>query len=256
MMNNIKSVSSIVKDSKKLIEITDLEHPLIKLDHTRKSTRPVVRAARTTSENYERNRMGNYHKALKTVRRLIECNFEKKYSFITLTFKEPITDLNEANRDLKRFFERLRYQLGKLNHEPLKYIAVAEVQQKREVPAIHFHLVTNLTKSKDIELVERQWESNGHCNVRLRKSTHRNNMRITYYLLKQKHPYSGVPLGGNLYKTSRGLEKPKVKEFENHNEVLKMLSTLPIDCIHSEEFEIPGLGKRRVTQYYRKDALN
>ena len=155
-MNNIRNVTGIVIKSRDLTEVIHFEKPLVKLNHTCKSTRPVVRAARTESENYDKHKMANYHKALKTVRRLIECNFEKKYSFVTLTFKDPITDLNEANRHLKRFFERLRYQLGKLNHEPLKYIAVPEVQQKREVPAIHFHLVTNLTKLKNIELLERQ----------------------------------------------------------------------------------------------------
>lgn len=56
--------------SKKLLEIFEYEQCLIKINHTNRSTRPAVRATRTESKDYNKNRVANYHKVLKTVRQL------------------------------------------------------------------------------------------------------------------------------------------------------------------------------------------
>jgi hypothetical protein len=252
-MKNIKSIASVVKESKRFIEIVEYEYPLTRMTYTSKTTKPIIRAPRTESKDYHKNRVANKRKALKTVRQLIECNFEKKYSFVTLTFKEPITDIAEANHYLKRFLERLRYQLKKLKHGPLKYIQVAEIQKKRVDNPIHFHLVTNLTKKSDIQLLRQQWSENGFSNADCYECNHENNSIITRYLLKQAYDER---LKGNLYKTSRGLEQPVIKEFETYGEAFETLDDIPVDCVHTEEFEIPVLGRRKVTQYYRKEALN
>ena len=68
-------------------------------------------------------------------------------TFITLTFKENITDLDFANYEFKKWIQRVKY-----NFNDFKYLGVPEFQKRG---AVHYHLMTNLDlKSEIIELQE------------------------------------------------------------------------------------------------------
>lgn len=73
------------------------------------------------------------------VRRLALSNFDKNSKFITLTFKENITDIDRANRCFMSFIRKLRERL-KLK-ERLKYVAVIEFQNRG---AVHYHMLCNI----------------------------------------------------------------------------------------------------------------
>ena len=60
-------------------------------------------------------------------------------TFITLTFKDPITDYSLAQHEWDLFIKRLKYREGK----NLKYLAVHELQKKRG-NVFHFHALMNL----------------------------------------------------------------------------------------------------------------
>lgn len=78
---------------------------------------------------------------------LIVCNVDKHLSyankkervkFLTLTFKENITDIEKANEEISKFFKRLSYELFNVRTNVIKYLTVPELQKRG---AIHYHIV-------------------------------------------------------------------------------------------------------------------
>lgn len=243
MMTMIRAIKRI---SGNYVELIQYEQPLIRTDSPSTSTRrPIQRAPRTQSNNYDQNRENNKKLAKKKVRRLIECNYLERYSFITLTFKDDISDIDEANRCFKRFTERLRHTFKKEQHEPLRYIQVAELHEKR-TNVIHFHLATNFITRKDTDLLKAQWEQYGHLDSKIVRSTPDNNARITAYMLKKAYD-PRLPLR-NLYKTSRNLVKPIKEEFEIEIEAFDDMEGSVL--LNSIEFEVPGQGNVKYSQFY------
>ena len=78
---------------------------------------------------------------------LVENNEDAFISFITLTYKDEVEDINRAYTDLSNYLKLCKRHLKKENKE-LKYIAVPEIQRKRATRTgkyvIHFHLITNI----------------------------------------------------------------------------------------------------------------
>lgn len=70
--------------------------------------------------------------------RLIDCNFDSATRFVTLTFKDNVTDVKAANGEFHRFVKRLNYRVFGTKEAKLKYLAVWE-RQKRG--AVHYHMV-------------------------------------------------------------------------------------------------------------------
>lgn len=239
-------IRAIKRTSGNYIELTQYEQPIIRKDSPSTSPRkPIQRALRTQSNNYDQNRENNRKLALKMVRRLIECNFPERYSFVTLTFKDDVTNLDEANRRFKRFTERLRYTLKKEHHEPLRYLQVTELHEQR-TNVIHFHLATNFITREDTDLLKAHWEQEGHLDSEIAESTPENNARITTYMLKKAYD-PRLPLR-NLYKTSRNLVKPIKEEFEIETEAFDDMEGSVL--LNSIEFEVPGQGNMTYSQFY------
>ena len=101
-------------------------------------------------------------RAKRMIKRLIMSNcfkwFNKKgrpYTPITLTltFKENITDLKEANYEFTKFIRRLNYETNAiegrdLKKSNLKYLSVFELQKRG---AIHYHMIFfNLPYMEDV----------------------------------------------------------------------------------------------------------
>jgi hypothetical protein len=72
------------------------------------------------------------------IARIVDCNFNNKTKFLTLTFKENIQDITYANKEFKNFIQRLNYYLYKTKIQLLKYIATWEKQKRG---AIHYHII-------------------------------------------------------------------------------------------------------------------
>lgn len=72
------------------------------------------------------------------IARIVDCNFDNNTKFVTLTFKENIQDINQANKEFKYFIQRLNYYLYKTKIQLLKYIATWEKQKRG---AIHYHVI-------------------------------------------------------------------------------------------------------------------
>ena len=72
------------------------------------------------------------------VRQLAQLNFKPEEStFLTLTFREHVTDINYSDEEYKKFFKRLRYHFC---IPDMKYLAVRELTKQGR---IHYHLLIN-----------------------------------------------------------------------------------------------------------------
>ena len=99
-----------------------------------------------TGERRKREaRFDNIFRAMREVKRLVNsnagrhCQENRRDKFLTLTFAENITDIQQANRYFDNFFKKLRYHYG-----AFKYISVPQIQWKRYekygVKVWHYHV--------------------------------------------------------------------------------------------------------------------
>lgn len=72
------------------------------------------------------------------IARIIDCNFDDKTKFMTLTFKDNIQDISYTNYEFNKFIKRLNFHLYNDKKQKLKYIAVWEKQKRG---AIHYHII-------------------------------------------------------------------------------------------------------------------
>ena len=86
--------------------------------------------------------------------RLVRTNESKFKTFITLTFKENITDVKEANYQFKKWVIAIR----RLKKDFL-YIGVPEFQKRG---AVHYHLLTNLDIKENHNIIIPQ-KDNKNC---------------------------------------------------------------------------------------------
>lgn len=99
-----------------------------------------------TNEIDEETKKVRFGKSLNRARTkiydIIACNAgewgSEKTKFLTLTFKDNVTDLKEANEMFTKFMKRLSYQAYGVRRNVLKYLCVPELQERG---AWHYHVV-------------------------------------------------------------------------------------------------------------------
>ncbi len=88
-----------------------------------------------------RNKLISLRRSKERIINLVNANVHnqvQRVKFLTLTFKENITDVKEANTLFKNFVKRYNYYLKKNGYESLKYIAILENQERG---SIHYHII-------------------------------------------------------------------------------------------------------------------
>lgn len=80
----------------------------------------------------------HYEQTRWEIARIVDCNYDNKTKFLTLTFKENIQDITITNREFKYFIQRLNYFIYQTKTQKLKYIATWEKQKRG---AIHYHVI-------------------------------------------------------------------------------------------------------------------
>ncbi len=84
--------------------------------------------------------------------RLVKCNYNDFDTFLTLTFKENVTDLDFSLKCFQNFVRSLKNYFKRKNQE-FKYLVVPEFQKRG---AVHFHLLTNISYDWDDILEEKE----------------------------------------------------------------------------------------------------
>lgn len=200
---------------------------------------------------------GNHKKEVDNRRKqaiidLINTNFSNNNYFITLTYKDNITDIERTNKDFKKFIQRLKRNYfqekykdskGKTRYKDktgvkLKYLAVPE-QQKRG--AIHYHIIINLNEIETFKIKEWYIKDNiktaehkekekelfniwgqGFTDIRQITTVDNIGAYLTSYLKKTLD--NDFLKGKKAYLRSRGLEKPEV--IEDPERVKNLLEAL------------------------------
>ncbi len=159
------------------------------------------------SSDYDENREKVLNRARTRLRRIINSNvnqYGKEFTskFVTLTFKENVTDLKQANYEFKKFIKRLNYHMFGVKESNIRYSAVPEFQKRG---AVHYHIVFyNLPylKSDDVATI---W---GNGFIKINKIEHVDNVGayVCKYMGKEN---SDERLQGNKsYFNSKGLYQP------------------------------------------------
>ena len=151
------------------------------------------------------------------IKRLIDCNFDDKSTFLTLTFKENLQDIETANREFTLFIKRLKRYL---KNQELKYIATWELQARG---AIHYHLVLFSVPYIDNKKLAELW-GNGFIKLNKIKETVKTEavgVYITKYFVKDLEKKANQK---KAYFSSRNLIKPKeIKkklDFDQMNDII------------------------------------
>jgi len=158
-----------------------------------------------SDEDKEINREKVFKRARTNLRRLINSNIESDSKFLTLTFKDNITDLNFANNEFKKFIKRLNYHFS----IKLKYSCVIEFQKRG---AIHYHVVLyNLNGKVDLNKLSEIW-GNGFIKLNRIKGVDNVGAYVCKYMTKSEDDRLK---GKKMYFNSRNLNKPtEIKEPE------------------------------------------
>jgi len=170
-----------------------------------------------------------------SIRRLTNANanqYGEKLKFFTFTFKENVTDVDEALAYWKLFIRDFRSRFG----VKLKYITVIEFQIRG---AVHFHtLFFNMPFTYGLKtLCEESWTW-GFIKIKAIDHVVNCGAYISKYLTKSK--FDKRLNGKKSYFTSRGLKKPLL--FRNKKTVLKKLQFLQRGVEFEESFESKTLG--------------
>jgi hypothetical protein len=120
---------------------------------------------KTASEHYDalKRKQKHYENMRWVIARIVDCNFDDKTKFITLTFKENIDDITYTNYEFNKFIKRLNFSLYGTKKQQLRYLAVWEKQKRG---AIHYHIIffdLLFIKNKDLQEI---W---GHGFIKINK---------------------------------------------------------------------------------------
>ena len=200
-------------------------------------------------------------RAKKQLRRLINANagqYGREFTtkFLTLTFKENITDPKEANYLFTKFIKRLNYKLFNTKKANLKYTTVIEFQKRG---AIHYHtIVYNMPYLKANE-ISNIWE-NGFIKINKIDDVDNIGAYVGEYL-GQAEKGQGKNIeddrlrGLKTHFSSRGLFKPV--EITDKKIVEQVATALLNEKIsYSATFENEHLGNITYKQYNLKGLIS
>lgn len=163
-----------------------------------------------TEEEYKlKNRQRHAHEVRRNVRRLALANFDHRSKFVTMTFRENLQDIEEANRCFKAFIRNVNAILKKDGRDRLKYLAVIEFQKRG---AIHYHMLCDLPSSMRYKTLIDCWRratKDYGGSVRVEKIDHVDNVGAYIVKYMTKDNVDMRLAGKKSYQTSRNLKRPR-----------------------------------------------
>lgn len=127
-----------------VVKTTTYEH--INTGRTRKSAQAMQVPQSMTVQELDKAYWYRQRAKREHLLMLADVNFEADTSvFVTLTFKENLTDYDSAVKAFKGFTKQLRRKV-----ENLRYIVTVELQQRG---AIHFHMLVNMKLQMGLDII-------------------------------------------------------------------------------------------------------
>ena len=255
----IERVTHKLVRSGDIIEIFEYSEGYLKGYELTASEKLSIGRTKEKSENYEEHRKQALQRAKKNLRRLINANvgqYGKEYTakFVTLTFKDNIQDVKQANYEFKKFIKRLNYEIYGYKCSNLKYTCVIEFQKRG---AVHYHIIFyNLPYTKS-NILESVW-GNGFIKINKIDDIDNVGAYVAEYLGNAKKG-QGYNLeddrlrGMKCYFSSRGIFKPT--EITDKKIVEQVVAALPNENLtYSAVFENEHLGNISYKQYNIKTS--
>jgi len=202
----------------------------------------------TTDEQKEKNREVSLMRARRNLRRIVNANVNQwgndlTCKFVTLTFKDNVTDLDEANYEFRQFIKRLNYRIYGKKCSNLKYTVVPEFQERG---AVHYHVIFyNLPYTK-ADVIEEVW-GNGFIKINKIDDVDNVGAYICKYLTKDNDDER--LRGRKCYFNSRGLKKP-IEKYLDYDDLERIKKSLPGQAMtYKGNFENEYVGEIEYTQY-------
>src|SRR5699024_5322622 len=192
-------------------------------------------------DNTLTDRQNNQHKARNNLRRLISANFDANSKFVTLTFNDNITDVKQANKEFKKFIQRLRYRHG----NDFKYAAVIQFHERG---AVHYHLMSDLPYIPHKEL-QKIWR-NGY--VYINKIDHVDNVGAYMIRYMSKEMTDTRLMGLKSYLTSKNLVRPMEFIGDEAQELLNILKVENKKEVYASSYTNEHLGLSLYKQFNLK----
>lgn len=215
--------------------------------------------------------------SLRKLRDLINANLEDPETalWVTLTYRENMTDPARLYEDYRRFWQRFKYYLNKQGHPPAEYVIAIEPQGRG---ALHAHCLFSFScKAPFIPNSEmaRIWghgftktqSLKGVGNPGLYLTAYLGNMELTEAINsgqfkagrisetkdKSKAVIKGArlklyPPGFNLYRCSRGVKRPEVCQM-TEQEAQARVSRMPLTYEKTISITDEGGTLRNIINY-------
>jgi hypothetical protein len=254
----IERVNKKIIQSGDIIEIYEYEKGYLKgYQLTDSEKRNIGRLKGEKSNNYEEHRKQVLQRAKKNLRRLINANIgqygdEFTAKFLTLTFKDNVHDIEQANYEFEKFIKRLNYHCFGTKKANLKYTCVVEFQKRG---AIHYHVIIYNMPYVKANNIENLW-GNGFIKINKIDDIDNVGAYVSEYLGQaekgQGHDIEDDRLQGKKsYFSSRGLFKPI--EITDEKIVEQVAAALPLENLtYAADFENEHLGNISYKQYNLK----
>lgn len=258
----IERVTHKIIKSGDVLEIYEYSEGYIKgytLTEHEINNRKINNRTRTESNSDDTDsRERSLKRAKANLRRLINANvgqYGKEFiaKFLTLTFKENIQDIKQANYEFTKFIKRLNYHCFGTKKANIKYTCVIEFQERG---AIHYHVIIyNIPYIKASE-ISNIW-GNGFIKINKIDDIANVGAYVAEYLGQvekgQGHDIEDDRLRGQKsYFSSKGLFKPI--EITDKKVVEQVASALPEDFLtYSATYDNEHLGNITYKQYNLKN---
>ena len=225
----------------KTVELRETELPVFLGGARKRSGRSSIASA----EDKIINREKVLARARRSVRNLVNANPDCN-KFLTLTFKENITDLSQAYKSLHYFLKKIkRYIMPNM-----KFIAVPEFQKRG---AVHYHLICNL-QYIHWKMLEKLW---GQGYIKINKIDEVDNVGAYVSKYINKDFADERLVGRKCYYCSKNLTKPTKITSETQLRLLeKQLGNADVIRIHTFEYENDYSGHTTVTRILLKEPIN
>lgn len=212
-----------------------------------------------TSNQTRLDNLKSTKQTMKKLRRLVAHNFTggDNQLWITLTYREHITNPQEVYRDFKSFIRRIRSNFGKV-----EYIAVIEPQASGRWH-LHVLMKNETTLSIPNNVLSALWKQGFTKTKRLKRADKVGNYLIAYLSnleisddnSDKKAIIKGArlcmyPKGIRIYRASRGITKP-IEITTTKGEIMKNFKiNSPPDFSRTTKHETPHGVKEYTTEFY------
>ncbi|HEL1615464.1 TPA: replicative protein [Streptococcus suis] len=212
-----------------------------------------------TSNNTRLDNLKSTKQTMKKLRRLVAHNFTGGINqlWVTLTYREHVTDSHEVYRDFKSFIRRIRSQFGQI-----EYIAVIEPQASGRW---HLHVLMKNDTTLNIpnDVLENSWGKGFTKTKRLKRADKIGNYLIAYLSnlkigndnSENKATVKGArlymyPKGIRIYRTSRGIKKPLELTTRKADLIESYKINSPPHFSRTTKHETPYGTKKYTTEFY------